>query len=93
MSDKNIEIAKDIYAAFMRGDVPTIMQHMSDDLQGFGVVSKEKLIPWHIQILKKQNVPKFFQAIDKSSTFTRFEPRDFAAGGDYVYCTISFAST
>ena len=93
MSDKNIQIVKDIYAAFIRGDVPAIMQHISDDLQGFGVVSKEKLIPWHIQISKKQNVPKFFQAVAESSKFTRFEPRDFAAGGDYVYCTISFDVT
>jgi ketosteroid isomerase-like protein len=93
MSDKNIQIVKDIYAAFNRGDVPAIMQHMSDDLQGFGVVSEEKLIPWHIQISKKKDVPKFFQAIAASSEFTRFEPRDFAAGGDHVYCTISFDVT
>ncbi len=32
MSDKNIQVAKEIYAAFSRGDVPAIMQHMSDDL-------------------------------------------------------------
>ena len=89
MSGKNIQIVKDIYAAFSRGDVPTIMQHISDDLHSFGVVSEEKLIPWHIQISKKQDVPKFFQAIAESSEFTRFEPRDFAAGGDHVYCTIS----
>lgn len=93
MSDKNIKIVKDIYAAFIRGDVPTIMQHMSDDLKGFGVVSEKKLIPWHIQISKRQDVPKFFQAIAKSSEFTRFEPRDFAAGGEHVYCTISFDVT
>jgi hypothetical protein len=59
MSDKNIQIVKDIYAAFNRGDVPAIMQHMSDDLQGFGVVSEEKLIPWHIQISKKRMYQSF----------------------------------
>jgi ketosteroid isomerase-like protein len=93
MSDKNIRIVKEIYAAFIRGDVPTIMQHMSDNLQGFGVVSEKKLVPWYIQISKKQNIPKFFQALAKSSEFTRFEPRDFAAGGDHVYCTIGFDVT
>ena len=45
MSDRDIKIVKEIYAAFMRGDVPTIMQHFSDDLQGFGVVSEKKLVP------------------------------------------------
>ena len=45
MSDKNIQVAKEIYAAFSRGDVPTIMQHMSDDLLGFGIVSEQNLVP------------------------------------------------
>ena len=45
MSDQNIQVAKEIYAAFGRGDVPAIMQHMSDDLQGFGIVSEQNLVP------------------------------------------------
>jgi hypothetical protein len=53
MSDNNIQIVKEIYAAFKRGDVSAIMQHLSDDLQGFGFVSEQKLIPWQIQISKK----------------------------------------
>jgi ketosteroid isomerase-like protein len=93
MSDKNIQIVQQIYAAFSRGDVPAIMQHISDDLRGFGVVSEQRLIPWHIQIAKKQDVPQFFKAIAESSEITRFEPRDFAAGGDHVYCTISLDVT
>src|SRR5262249_52168126 len=70
-----------------------IMAHLSDDLRGFGVVSEKRLVPWHMNITKKEDVPKFFQAIAESSDFTRFEPRDFAAGGDQVYCTISFDVT
>jgi len=93
MSDNNIQIVKEIYAAFKRGDVPAIMQHLSDDLQGFGIVSEQKLIPWQIQISKKQDVPKFFQAVAEAADFIRYEPRDFAAGGDYVYCTISSDAT
>lgn len=93
MSDANIAVVKDIYAAFSRGDVGAIMQHIADDLHAFGVVSERQLIPWHIQIAKKEDVPKFFQAIAESSEFTRFEPRDFASGGDVVYCTISFDVT
>jgi uncharacterized protein len=93
MSDKNIQIVQEIYAAFSRGDVPSIMQHISEDLEGFGIVSERKLIPWQIQISKKQDVPQFFQAVAEAAEFTRFEPRDFAAGGDYVYCTISFDAT
>ena len=86
MSDKNIETVQQIYAAFSRGDVPGLMAHISEDLRHFGVVSEQKLLPWHIQITKKSDVPLLFQAIAESSDFTRFEPRDFAAGGDHVYC-------
>ena len=59
MSDKNIQVAKEIYAAFSRGDVPTIMQHISDDLQGFGIVSEEKLVPWHMKISKNRTTKVF----------------------------------
>lgn len=93
MSDANIAIVKDIYAAYGRGDVAAIMQHISDDLEHFAVVADRQAAPWHIQIAKKQDVPRFFQALAGSCEFTRFEPRDFAAGGDYVYCTVSFDST
>lgn len=93
MSDTNIAIVKDIYAAFGHGDVDGIMKHISDDLEHFGVVADRHAVPWHIQITKRQDVPKFFQAVAQQNEFTRFEPRDFAAGGAYVYCTISFDAT
>jgi uncharacterized protein len=93
MSDANIAIVKDIYAAFGHGDVNAIMAHISDDLEAFGIVTDRQLVPWHIQATKKQDVPKFFQAIAQSSEFSRFEPRDFAAGGAYVYCSIGFDVT
>jgi uncharacterized protein len=93
MADRNIETVQDIYAAFGRGDVAGIMAHLSDDLRGFGVVSEQKLVPWHMEITRKQDVPHFFQAIAESSDFTRFEPRDFAAAGNQVYCTVSFDVT
>ena len=93
MSDKNIQVVQQIYEAFGRGDVPAIMEHISEDLRHFGVVTERTLLPWHIQATKKKDVPLFFEAIAESSEFTRFEPRDFAAGGDHVYCTISFDVT
>lgn len=93
MSEKNIEIVRDIYRAFASGDMPAILQHISEDLHGFGVVSERTLLPWHMQISRKADVPKFFQAIAAAAEFTRYEPRDFAAGGDHVYSTVSFDGT
>jgi hypothetical protein len=36
MSESNIRIVRQIYAAFGKGDVPAIMEFMSDDLRHFG---------------------------------------------------------
>jgi hypothetical protein len=69
------------------------MAHISEDLRGFAVVSEQRLLPWHIQVHRKQDVPRFFQALAESMDFTRFEPRDFAASEDHVYCTVSFDVT
>jgi ketosteroid isomerase-like protein len=93
MSDRNIQVVQQIYSAFGRGDVPGIMEHISEELRHFGVVSEQKLVPWHVQATKKKDVPLFFQAIAETADFTRFEPRDFAAGGDHVYCTVSLDLT
>jgi hypothetical protein len=93
MSDRNIQVVQQIYAAFGRGDVPAILEHLADDLRGFGVVSEAQDVPWHMQITRKQDVPLFFKALGENVEFTRFEPRDFATGGDHVYTTVSYDAT
>ncbi len=90
MSERNIQIVQQIYAAFGRGDVPAILEHLGDDLRHFGVVADRAEAPWHMQITRKQDVPRFFQALAETLEFTRLEPRDFVAGADLVYCTIGF---
>ena len=90
MSDQNIRTVQEIYAAFGRGDVPAIVERIAEDMRHFGIASDRPVGPWHMQITKKPDVPKFFQALAESADFTRFEPRDFAASGDHVYCTIGF---
>lgn len=84
-----MQVVQQIYAAFSRGDVPAVMEHISDDLRHFGIVSELQLVPWHIPITKKKDVPRFVGALAEAAEFTRFEPRDLATGGDDVYCTIS----
>ena len=44
MSEQNIQTVKQIYAAFQRGDIASIMKHVSDDLEGFGIISERELI-------------------------------------------------
>jgi len=93
MSDRNIQIIQQIYAAFGRGDVPGIMEHIAEDLRRFSVASELQVAPWHMQITKKADVPSFFKALAETCEFTRFEPHDFAAAGDVVYCSVRFDVT
>ncbi|HKA86325.1 MAG TPA: hypothetical protein VKE22_01625 [Haliangiales bacterium] len=56
MSEKNIAVVQQIYQAFTRGDVPGIMELVSDELRGFGVVAEATDVPWHMQITKKLSI-------------------------------------
>jgi uncharacterized protein len=90
----NVETVQKIYAAFGRGDVPAIMENIAEDLVGFSIVADATPeVPWHLQISKRQDVPKFFQALASAADFTRFEPHAFAASGDHVYASVNFDVT
>jgi ketosteroid isomerase-like protein len=93
-NEKNIQIVQQIYSAFGKGDVPAILEHISDELTHFSVVADATPeVPWHLPITKKQDVPRFFQALATECNFTRFDPHSFAATGDLVYCSIDFDVT
>jgi ketosteroid isomerase-like protein len=88
MSDKNIELVQTIYAAFGRGDVAAIMEHIDDKMTRFGIAAQDSSVPFHKQFPEKRLVPQFFQALAQEVEFLKFEPYGFAAGGDHVYCSI-----
>jgi ketosteroid isomerase-like protein len=88
MSDKNIELVQKIYAAFGRGDVPAIMELIDEKMTSFGIAAQTNEVPFHRQFTEKRTVPQFFESLAKEVEFLRFEPHGFAAGGDYVYCSI-----
>jgi len=90
----NTKVVERIYAAFLRRDIPGILENVSDDLRAFGIVSESaKDVPWHMQITSKKDVPKFFEALGAECEFARFEARDYAAAGDKVYCTLRYDVT
>ena len=59
MSEQNIQTVKEIYAAFQRGDIASIMKHVSDDLEGFGIISERELIPGTFKSLRKLTFRNF----------------------------------
>ena len=88
--EKNIQVIKDMYQAFTRGDLPFILERVAPaNFEGWGVLALGKWrAPWHQQANNRQEVAKYFDAVLGTMEPLRFEPSLFAAVGDYVYATV-----
>jgi ketosteroid isomerase-like protein len=87
---KNVQIIKDLYQAFTRGDIPFILERIAaEGFERWGVVANGKWrAPWHAQANRKEDVLAYFEAVLGALEPLRFEPSAFAAAGDYVYATV-----
>jgi uncharacterized protein len=83
-ADRNIPVVKDAYAAFLRGDVAAILESLTDDIEWEGVKGTEGTLPQAGLRRGKAEVARFFQEVDSTTQFERFEPREFVAQGDTV---------
>jgi ketosteroid isomerase-like protein len=86
-----IATVQTIYEAFGRGDVPTILDQLADDVvwdqdaPGYGV-------PIYEPGTGKAHVEQFFVAL-QDLEFHRFEPTNFLAGGNQVAVPIDVEVT
>ncbi len=80
-TQENVQVVKDGYAAFMRGDVPGLLALLSEDVE------------WHIPgpglplegvYRGHGGVANFFQKLTQESDILDFQPREFLAEGDRV---------
>lgn len=91
-AEKNIALIQNIYAAFGRGDVPAILEHVSEDVD-WGIESQTSAAPWLGTGRGRAVVAKFFETLAKEAEFSRFEPSGFLASDDAVCCLIGYDST
>jgi len=78
----NINTIQDLYSAFGRGDVATILNHLTDDIRW--VSHLDSIVPWAGDFSGKARVPKFFDAIFHSVDVEVFNPQEWVAQGDTV---------
>jgi uncharacterized protein len=90
MSDKNIQIIQQVYAAFGRGDAPAILERLADDVDWGIDAQASGEVPWHGTGKGKKFASAFFATLAREATFPRFEPSGFIASGDVVMCQVSF---
>jgi uncharacterized protein len=91
-NDPKFAVVQRVYEAFGRGDVPTILDELTDDVD-WAAESKQTVAPWHGRRMGKANVPSFFQAIGETIEVTEFTPLAFASNDTDVMVVIRFGFT
>jgi ketosteroid isomerase-like protein len=86
VGDANAATVATIYEAFGRGDIPAILEHLSDDIDWEGR-SDDHGIPWLRPGRGKAHVVSFFESL-AALELKRFEPTAILGGGDTVVALI-----
>jgi ketosteroid isomerase-like protein len=82
----NLETVQQIYAAFGRGDIPGILDHLAENIEWeYGITSTD--IPWLQPRHGRAEVPKFFEALG-AFEFHTFQPKTFLESGNVVVALI-----
>lgn len=92
MSDRNVKTIQTIYAAFGRGDVPTILEHVTEDTRwDFNGGTSD--VPWHGPYQGRACIPEFLAAFTGGVALEAFEPRTFMHDGAHVIVHLRLAFT
>lgn len=89
----NTKIVQDAYAAFGRGDIPTLLTYFDDAIVWKPVTGAAPHVPTAGERRGKASVAEFFKIVAKTTHFSRFEPREFIAQGDKVITLGHYTAT
>ena len=79
----NVQVVKQVYTAFGRGDMPAILEMLTDDVE-WSVPGSPEVLPWAGQRRGREQVGQSFQALGGTLTHEAFEPQEFIAQADTV---------
>lgn len=82
MNDPNVKLVQDAYAAFGRRDIDALLGFMTTDIDWLFLGPEE--IPTGGPRRGQSEVRRFFQQVEETWNFEKFEPRQFIAQGDTV---------
>ena len=92
MAHANVDLIQDLYAAFLRGYVGTIVAAVTPDVH-WSVNGREKDFPLLGTFRGPREVEKFFALISEHEQITEFAPQEFHATGDKVFVHGRYAGT
>jgi len=88
MSQPNVQLIEQAYAAFSRGDIPAVLELFAERLEYFGVVSDGSWkAPWYVRARTRAEVGGYFEKLIGALEPVKFEFQHLAGGGDFVYAT------
>jgi ketosteroid isomerase-like protein len=84
MSTNNIDLVQQLYDAFGKGDIPTLMNSMSEDI-AWHSGGRASDYPGFGPRRGHAEVREFFKIIAENNDFAHFTPREFYAADDKVF--------
>ena len=78
----NLDVVQQTYAAVGRGDIPALLELLSDDVEW--TLQGPSAIPWAGTHPGREGVGGFFSLLGENLEFEQFEPREFVWQGDTV---------
>lgn len=81
---QNTQVVKDCYAAFLRGDVNSILSNLDENVQWQAVIGTEGVLKSAGLRKGRAAMGGFFSDVASTVQFDRFEPREYVAQGDLV---------
>jgi ketosteroid isomerase-like protein len=88
-SEDNVKMIRTAYEAFGRGDIPAVLEMVSDDCD-WGVESSGTIAPYYGIRHGKDEVLAFFQDLGSTFEVERFEPTAMAGSVDDVLAVVAY---
>ena len=82
-AETNAQTVQAIYDAFKRGDIPTLLSMLTDDVEWF-VGGPASVIPYAGARRGREQVKQFFQTLGETLEFKEFNLQELIAQGDKV---------
>jgi ketosteroid isomerase-like protein len=91
-AEDNLNAIRAIYDAFGEGDVPTILDKLTDDVD-WSAEAASNAAPWYGPRTGKDGVASFFEAIGGALDVQEFVPLSYAANDTEVMVFLRFRVT
>jgi ketosteroid isomerase-like protein len=88
----NVRLIKEQYAAFQRGDLQSVLDTMTDDIEWI-TPGPQAFLPLAGNRRGREEVTQFFSILSDTNEYSLFEPLEFIAQGDRVVVLVKAQGT